>query len=897
MIKNTIIFIMLLAAPLFVVAQIQFGPKPKQTTTTISYSNPQELEIAEIKVNGASFLDERALISLTGLRVGDKITVPGDDIARVINKLWKQGLIADVSVTAQKIVDKKIYLVIEVKERPRLTKFLFSGLNQTQESDLEDEIELTKGRVLTESIKQNTKLKVEKYLNEKGYLNNEVKLSEQQDSILSNSVILKIDVDKNARVKIQDIDFIGDTIFTDKKLRKQLKKTAETPKVHLHKYIIGSTISLLPPKRLFHFINNRKEISEDEYTDFMSDNLNLNFLKSSKLNKEEYKEDKVKLISFYNSKGFRDATIVMDTIYMTSSKTMNIDFYLDVGRKYFIREIDWTGNYVYADSVLEETLGIKKGDVYNLEYLNERLNYNPTGSDVSSLYMDNGYLFYNVQPTEVAVDGDSIDLEMRMYEGGQATVKRVTISGNTRTNDHVVMRELRTLPGQKFNRSLIIRTQRELSQLQYFDPEKINPVPVPNPQDETVDIEWQLEEKSSDQLELSGGWGGSIGFVGTLGFSFNNFSIRNIVHRDKWKPLPFGDGQKLAVRAQANGRAYQNYSISFSEPWLGGRRPNSFGLSFNHSINRGIRAAGFDRRNTGGFGGNRRLIETGQKIKTYGASVSLGRRVQWPDDYFNISNSISYQNFDTQNYERFLGLADGSYNNFTFNTTVMRNSVDSPTFPRGGSAVSLSVSLTPPYSSFNNIDYETATSGERFKWIEYHKWMFDAKYYLTLVGNLVLAPRAHFGYVGTYNDETSIGPFERFSMGGDGIGGQSFILGRDVVGLRGYENNSINPTDNDIAGGLSFAKYVMELRYPISLNPSATIYAQAFAEAGNNWGLSSKINPFNLYRSAGVGLRIFMPAFGLLGIDWGYGFDIDPNSFEGKISGGQIHFSFGQQIR
>jgi len=493
--------------------------------------------------------------------------------------------------------------------------------------------------------------------------------------------------------------------------------------------------------------------------------------------------------------------------------------------------------------------------------------------------MDDGYLFFSVNPIEVQIIGDSVDVEMRIYEGSQATIRKVYVTGNDRTNDHVIMREIRTLPGQKFSRAELIRTQRELSQLGYFDPEQVTPNPKPNPADETVDIEWALVERPSDQIELSGGWGGSFGFVGTLGLTFNNFSMRNIPHFDKWRPLPVGDGQKLSVRLQANGKRFQSYSVSFQEPWLGGRKPQSFGVSYNYSINRQYN----DYRGTNLIG----------QIEIVSVSVSLGRRLKIPDDYFTLSNSIGYSRYGMDNYAIISGFPTGVANNFTFNTTLSRNSIDNPMYPRGGSSVTLSMSLTPPYSLFNNLDYETASASTKYKLIEYHKWMFDAKYYLQLVGNLVLETRAHFGYLGTYQSTTGDIPIERFILGGSGLSGGGFQLGTDIIALRGYSDNTIVPVGQ--RSGTMFNKFVMELRYPVSLNPSATIYVLGFAEAGNNWSGFDTYNPNQLYKSSGVGVRIFMPAFGLLGIDWGYGFDPGPNQTE--KSGGQIHFSIGQTLR
>ncbi len=862
--------------------QIRFGQKssPASDGVAINYSSPREYEIADIRVQGVQFLDNNALISLSGLRVGDKIKIPGDEISAAIKKLWKQGIIGNVSIEAEKIEGDKIWLIITLSERPRLTKYEFKGANKSQIAELKDKVDLVRGKILTDVVIKNTELSVKRYFEGKGYLNAEVKIKQQKDTLLANSVNIVIIVDKNQKVKVKNINFYGDDNFTAAKLRSKLKNTGEKPRIGLPVDLIEKTLMVLNPKNLFYFLTHKKETSTRELKEYLGEQVNVNVFKSAKFVRSEFEEDKKGLITFYNSKGYRDAEIVTDSVYSIDRKYLNVDININPGNKYRFRDIIWSGNYIYDDAFLDRVLGIEKGDVYDLELVNKKLNYNPTGADISSLYMDDGYLFFRVNPVEVSVSQDSIDLEMRLYEGPQATINEVTISGNDKTNDHVVLREIRTLPGEKFSRSELIRTQRELSQLGYFDPEQVNPVPKPNPADETVDIEWQLVERPNDQVELSGGWGGTFGFVGTLGLSFNNFSVKNIPHLDKWRPLPMGDGQKLSVRMQANGRRYQSYSMSFNEPWLGGRKPNNFGVNFSHSAQRSLNLSN----------------ETIGKLQVSGATVSLGRRVTWPDDYFTVSNSFSYQKYTLQgSLTSFYGFSGDSHS-LTFNNTLARNSVDNPMYPRTGSSLSLSASFTPPYSLWSKLDYENASSQDLYNLLEYHKWNLDFKYYLKLAGNLVLAPRAHFGMLGSYTDKVGVGPFERFQLGGDGLTGQNFLLGTDVIGLRGYENNVITPTDaNGTKGGTMFTKFVMELRYPISLNPSATIYVLTFFEGGNNWNNLDNFNPYNLYRSAGLGVRIFMPAFGLLGLDWGYGLDPAPGSLE--VSGPQFHFSIGQQIR
>ena len=866
-------------------AQIVFGRNNQSSDKglSINYSSPKEYEIADIEVKGVQFLDNTALISLSGLRVGDKIKIPGDEISLAIKKLWRQGIIGNVAIYASKVEDQRIWLVIELTERPRLTKYEISGVNRNQQSEIEDKIELVRGKVLTDVLTKNTELAVSRYMESKGFLNADVSVVQQADTVLRNSAYLKIDIDKGQKVKIRNVRFEGNEHFTSAKLRKQLKKTGMVPKFSLPTYLIGKTTKLLWPPNLVEFIKNSKKTPKEDFREFMATHVNFNFFKPSKFVKDEYEQDKKFLIGFYNSKGYRDAEITFDTTYVTSSKSMNVDISVNPGKKYYFRDIQWSGNYVYTNEQLDKVLGIKKGDIYDLDLVNKKLNFNPNGADISSLYMDDGYLFFNITPVEVGIYEDSIDLEMRLFEGAQATIDKVTISGNNKTNDHVILRQLWTMPGDKFSRAELIRTQRELSQLGYFDPEQVNPVPVPDPINETVDIEWQLVERSNDQVELSGGWGGAFGFVGTFGVTFNNFSTKNIFKPENWRGLPVGDGQSLAVRLQANGRQFQSYSFSFVEPWLGGRKPNSFGISYSKSIQRIL--APFSN-------------ETSGSLKVTGVSVSLGRRVRWPDDYFTVSNSISYQKYDLFNFtSRSLGFATGDANSFTFNTTIARNSVDQPMYPRSGSSVSLSASFTPPYSLWRDLDYENVDNATKYKWLEYHKWNFDSKYYLSLAGKLVLAARAHFGYIGAYDNEVGVGPFERFQLGGDGLTGQNFLLGTDVIGLRGYPNNSISPTDrvNNLDGGTIFNKYVMEIRYPVSLAPTATIYVLTFLEGGNNWDDFADFNPYNIKKSAGIGIRMFMPAFGLMGLDWGYGFDRVPGTLQN--AGPQFHFSIGQQIR
>jgi len=900
--------------------QIRFGQKKAvDEEINISYTNPQEFEIEAINVEGTEFLDKNALVSLSGLSIGDKIKIPSDDITSAIKRLWKQGIIGDITIYAKKSTSGKVILTIKLTERPRLSTFVFKGLNRTQESDIEDEIDLIRGRIVTDAMLKNTELIIRKYFIEKGYLNAQVNIRQKKDTLLSNHVKILIDVNKKSKVKINRITFEGNTEISDGKLKKKLKSTHEHPRISVFKDVVAR-ISHFKPMTVPKTASN---LTLSGMKAYVNQHFKLNFFKSSKYIPKDFHADKDLLINYYNSKGFRDAEIVSDTVYAHNGKTVNIEMKLDEGEKYYFRDIIWTGNYIHTDQTLSSILGVEKGDVYDMEMISRRLNFNPTGPDISSLYMDNGYLFFRIEPVEVKIENDSIDVEMRIYEGAQATINKIIVNGNDQTHDHVIYRELLTQPGDKFSRSNIIKTNQRLSALGYFDPENIDIRPIPNPVDGTVDIEYNLTEQSNDQIELSGGWGGSFGFVGTLGLVLNNFSLRNIPHLDKWNPLPRGDGQRMAIRFQANGRRFQSYSVTFTEPWLGGKKPNAFTVNFSHSVQRSLIPLIDDNGNvivdSNGapvydyFRQNGELVldddgnpiprpvsinDFNGHIKLTGGSISLGKRVRWPDDFFQLSNSISYLHYDLLNQNSTsLGFATGSANSITFTTTLARNSIDNPTFPKSGSNLSLSVSLTPPYSLWRDLDYDNISNEERYKWIEYHKWMFDAGFYTKLAGNLVLATKAHLGFIGGYSDELGIGPFERFIVGGAGLAGQNFLLGTDLIGLRGYDDNSIVPRDpiTGIRGGTVYNKFLMELRYPISLNPSSTIYVLGFAEAGNNFSSFQEYNPFNNFKTVGFGARIFMPAFGLIGIDWGIALD---DSINGITPNQQVfQFRIGQQLR
>jgi len=887
--KRLLIIALLLCLTINSWAQFRRGRGTTPATQSqLNYANPKEYTIAGIEVTGLNILDKNAMISISGLKIGDKIKIPGDAITGAIRKIWKYGLVGDVTIEVERIEGSDVYLKIVLAERARLTAFYFTGINKSQETALKEELDLIRGRIVTDAMIRNAESAVKKFFVKKGFLNAHVKVFQESDTVHDDGIKLRIDVHTKSKIKINSIDFSGNDHLDDATLKRKLKKTKEHARFILHRTILREIFS---PSI---YSGGAYKAGWKEAKEFLNRNVKLNIFASSKLIQADYDEDKKRLLDFYNSKGYRDAEIVTDTIYNFNDKSINIDFVVYEGPKYYFRNIIWKGNYIYTNKQLDAVLGIQKGDVYNKDQISKKITFNPKGPDITGLYMDDGYLFFTVKDVEVAIIGDSIDVEMRIHEGEQAIINEVTISGNERTSDHVIRRELSTIPGQKFRRSDIIRTQQSLGQLGYFAANNVNPNLSPNPANGTVDIDWQVEEQSNDQVELSGGWGGYYGFVGTLGLTFNNFSIRNVPHLRNWKPLPVGDGQRLSVRVQANGRAYQNYSFSFTEPWLGGRKPHSLTVALSSSVQRSY----FFRTDQQLPG----VTTNEPKLQVNSITVGLGRRLEWPDNYFTLTNALAYQQYVLENYNGGLGFTDGAANSFTFNTTLARRSTDAIMYPTQGSEISLSLTLTPPYSTWRNLDYESATAAERYKWFEYHKWMFDAKYYMPLDNKkkLVLEAKAHFGFIGSYTTAAGIGPFERFYLGGSGLAGGigSYLLGQEIIGLRGYEDNKITPPyggSSSIKGGIVYNKLGLELRYPVTTGNAATIYGLIYTEAGNNWDNYEDFNPFKLYKAAGFGARIFMPAFGLIGLNWAYGFDTLPLATD--RSGSQFHFTIGQQIR
>lgn len=821
--RNSFFLILLLIFLSWIPVSGQFTLGSKNTS--LSYETPKEYEIGGITVSGVKYLDQDVLIQITGLTVGEKLRVPGEKLTDAVKKLWNQGLFSDVVLSATKIQGDLIFLNFHFQERPRLSKFKFTGIKKHEADELKDDyVKLVKGGQVTDNLINSTIYAIKNYYVDKGYYFCDVSIIQTDDTTLLNNVILDIVIDTKKRSRISTIDIDGNQVLTDFKFKWAMKETKE--------------------------------------------NRWYNLFKPSKYIESNIKEDKKTILAKYNSLGYRDAKILKDSMYVNPDSTLTLYMKVDEGNQYFFRNISWSGNTKYTNEALSQILDIKKGDIYDQSLLDEKIYMEERG--IFSLYQDNGYLFSSVTPVEIQVENDSIDIEMQIYEGKQATINKIIISGNTKTNEHVIRREIRTQPGQLYNRSDIIRTHRELAQLGYFNPENIGVNPVPNPMDGTVDIEYTLEEKPSDQIELSGGWGyGQI--VGTFGLKFSNFSTKNMFKKSAWSPLPSGDGQQLSLRAQSNGLYYQSYNMSFVEPWLGGKKPTTFTVSIYNTLS---------------SDGSERDDPDRKFISTTGAAIGLGKRLKWPDDFFILYNELSYQHYELSQWSYFI-FEDGIANNLNFSTEISRNSVDQNIYPRRGSTFSLRLQITPPYSLINGKDYASLEDAEKFKWIEYHKWSFKASWFSRIAGDLVLNTKINYGFLGYYNKDAR-SPFEGFYMGGDGLSGYSYY-GRETIAMRGYDNGSMTPE----AGGNIYNKYTLELRYPISLNPQATFYALAFLEGGNCWYDFRDFNPFEIKRSAGVGMRIFLPMFGMLGVDWGYGFDDLPES--PGSNGSQFHFVIGQQ--
>jgi outer membrane protein insertion porin family len=845
-------------------------------------SVPHEYIIAGITVTGTKYLDQQLLISISALAVGDKVMIPGgDNFSKAILNLWKQNLFSNIKILITKVQGDNVWIEINVTERPRLSNVFYKGVKKSESEDLAGKTGLVKGQVITENRKRNADEAIQKYFQEKGFRAVDVVIQEEFDKNLANSQTLTFHITKGKKVRVNEINFYGNEYVSDTRLKKQLKGTKEMTKITLFPSHVPGPYGVNQPMSFNEFLNKRGYLSVTGFKEFLDPYFRFKLFSSAKFNAQKYGEDKERLLEYYNSLGYRDAAIVADTQYYSTSGNLNVDIKVGEGRKYYFGNIAWKGNTKYSDSILNFLLGIKKGDIYNIDVLNKKLGkqLSPEGGDISGLYMDDGYLFFQVNPVETAVYNDTIDFEIRMVEGPQATIKNVNISGNDKTKEHVIRRELRTVPGEKFSRADLIRSQREIANLGFFNQEAIGINPIPNPDDGTVDINYSVEEKSSDQLELSAGWGGGIGLTGTLGVSFNNFSVKNIFKREAWSPLPTGDGQKLSMRIQSNGKAYQSYNFSFTEPWLGGKKRNSFSISLYKSIFR-----------TGGYDNNGKYIYSdSQSLKNFGVSIALGKQLKWPDDYFTLTYALNYTQYKLNNYPAaYFGFDSGTSHNTSLKLTLSRYSLDQPIFPRSGSNFMLSGQFTPPYSLIN----KDITSEDSYKTPEFHKWRFTGETYIPIgkpMGadksrQFVLKAAVKYGFMGRYNPKLDYSPFERFQVGDAGLTNNFGLLGYDIIAHRGYpvydnSNPSVNPDQQQASQFfIMFNKYTLELRYPFSTNPSSTIYGLAFFEAANGWYNYKDYNPFRLRRSVGVGMRFFLPMFGLLGFDYGIGIDrIRPN--------------------
>jgi outer membrane protein insertion porin family len=827
--KNTFVLALVaLVLPIVGLAQVRDTLLP-----VIPYDQPKEYEIAGIRVVGSQYADANALISVSGLKVGDKIRMPGQVFTKAVQSLWNLRLFTDVQIIRERTQGDLVFLEIQVKELPRYMRHTFTGVKKNQHDDLNGVINkyIQKGSILTENARSTLVYAMEEHYVDKGYRNAKVKINTYPDERSTNGVRLEFVVDRGKRVKIRDITFAGNQSVKTRVLRKKMKNTTRISRI----------------------------------------------FKKSKLVRSKYDEDKLALETYYNNVGFRDARVVKDSIWRDGRGRLRLHLTIEEGRRYYFRDIVWKGNTIYETKYLDQVLGIKKGDVYNEELLNNRLSFSQDGRDISSLYLDNGYLFFRADPVEVAIENDSIDLEMRVYEGPQATIDRVVIKGNDRTHEHVIRRELYTRPGDKFSRSDIIRSQREIINLGYFNQEALGINTPVNPERGTVDIEYTVEERPSDQLELSAGYQprsffnerGSI--IGTLGVTFNNFSLRNIPNREQWNPLPQGDGQRFSIRGQSAGERFQSYNASFTEPWLGGKRPNSLTL------------AGFYNRFSTGFTGS----NDERRLDILQGTIGFGTRLKWPDDNFVFRADVDIQTLKINRYGGFVDdlrrqVDQGIFHNYNLGLTLARNSVNDPIFPKGGSTISLKMQMTPPYSLFQNRGaayYDTASVRDLYRYVEYLKWRVDAEWYTPVVGKLVLKTSTKIGLLGRWNRRTLLSPFERFQVGGDGLNNQNFGLnGQEIISSRGYEAQSESGAQNGIMDGLPggagvFSKYTAELRYPISLSPQSTIFVTAWAQGTNAWANIRQYNPFDVRRSAGLGLRVFLPMFGTLGFDYGFGFD------------------------
>lgn len=811
----------------------------------IDYLQPKTYILKGIKVEGTGYLNGDRLISITGLKEGEKIDIPSETLSGILNRIWLQRKFSDVGFYVDSLSPKgdSCILVLKVTERPRVSNWGFSGIKNGEKTDLTERLKLRKGGELSDYVIKSSTDIIKNYFKEKGFYKVDVNMTQVPDTVIKNAVRVTFNINKGQKVKIEQINFHGvEENVKESKLVKAMKKTRD--------------------RRI------------------------TNFFKSKKFIEKEYKNDRTALIDVFNEAGYRDAKLVSDSISYTPDGRMVLDIFFDQGKRYYFRNITWTGNSVYAKEQLNSVLLINKGDIYDVVTMDKRLNGDPKQQhmDVRKMYTDNGYLFFNVTPVELNIDGDSVDVEMRIMEGKPATFNNIIINGNTITSEKVARRAVYSRPGYLYSQTELERSIRELSSIGHFDPERFQSSDginvVPNANNNTVDIAYNVAEKPNSQLELSGGWGGNT-FVGTLGVSFNNFSARRIFDKGAWRPVPLGDGQTLAIRFQTNGTYYTALSASFMEPWLTGKKPMSLNISTY-----------FTRQTNSYY-----FYQTNDEyMEVYGLAAALGSRLKWPDDYFVLYHELSWQTYKLKNWNYNFLFDTGISHNFSYKLSLNRNSTDQAIYPRTGSDMLFSLQLTPPYSLFrsDDTDYKSMTDQDRYRWIEYHKWTFKSALYTKLIGDLVLKTAADFGYLGYYDKNLGYSPFEGFQVGGDGMSGYN-TYGSDIIGMRGYPNYSLTPIEDNAYAGRVYDKFTVELRYPLVLQPQSTIFALLFLEGGNCWSTIKDFNPFEIKRSAGVGLRVMLPVVGMLGIDWAYGFDPVPN--EGLNKGGsQFHFMIGQQF-
>ena len=847
-----------------------------QIKPEIEYSRtPMECTIGGIRVGGVQNYDDYLLIGISGLSVGQKISLPGEEITQAVKRYWKNGFFSNVKIEVDSIVDQKAFLHIQLSQRPRISQINYNGVKKSEKEDLEAKLGLVRDAQLTPNMLDKAEILAKRYFDEKGYKNAEVHFVQRDDITEKNKVILDINVDKKSKIKINQIILNGNKALTEKQIKGTLFKPGAFKKT-----------------------NEKGKIAS--------------WFRTKKFVPEKYEEDKQNLISKYNELGYRDAMIVTDSVWNHDEKTVNIYVKIDEGQKYYLRNVSWVGNTLYNTDYLNRLLKMGRGDVYNQTELEKRLNMDEDA--IANLYLNNGYVFSSIEPVEVNIDGDSIDLEIRISEGTQATIKHVKISGNDRVYENVVRRELRNKPGDLFSKEALERSYREIASMGHFDPENIQYDIQPDPETGTVDLSWGLTSKSNDQIEFSLGYG-QTGVIGRIGLKFSNFCMANLFNKDGLRRgiLPQGNGETFSISGETNGQYYQSYSVSYLNPWFGGKRPNSLSFSAFYSKQTEVNDRYYNEAyynsyynylyGLGSTSSNyyENFYDPDKYVKVFGVSLGWGKRLRWPDDYFTLMTSLSYNRYVLKDWRYFL-IANGTCNNINLNLTIGRNSTDNQIYPRRGSEFMFSVSLTPPYSLFDNVDYKSLANDyqsssyqselqKKYKWVEYHKWKFRSKTYTALTGKNkcpVLMTRVEFGIVGAYN-QYKPSPFETFYVGGDGTSGYSSNYATETIGLRGYSNGSLTPNGFT---GYAYDRFTLELRYPLMLQTSTNIYALAFVEGGNAWNSVKKFNPFDMKRSAGVGVRIFLPMVGLMGIDWGYGFD----KVFGKKGGNNFHFILGQEF-